>query len=136
MTERVADRRSIIGGGAWLASAGALALPARARAADAAGHWQPATETQDDWMDKPGTRHRLMFDTTAPAAVASAIFYANTYYAANKRGYGQDPQQLGLRIVMRHIATPFGYNEAIGAAHGALFAGAIKREGAQANRAN
>src|SRR3546814_20492022 len=70
MTERVADRRAIIGGGALLASAGALALPARARAADAAGHWQPATETQDDWMDKPGTRHRLMFDTTAPAAVA------------------------------------------------------------------
>lgn len=135
MTDRVADRRAIIGGGALLASAGALALPARARAADAAGHWQPAVETQDDWMDKPGTRHRLMFDTTAPAAVASAIFYANTYYAANKSGYGLDPQQLGLMIVLRHIATPFGYNDAIWAGHGAFFAGALKLEGEQAIRA-
>src|SRR3546814_15619412 len=67
-----------------------------------------------------------MFDTTAPAAVASAIFYANTYYAANKSGYGLDPQQLGLMIVLRHIATPFGYNDAIWAAHGAFFAGALK----------
>src|SRR3546814_13590835 len=86
-------------------------------------------------MDKPGTRHRLMFDTTAPAAVASAIFYANTYYAANKSGYGLDPQQLGLMIVLRHIATQFGYNDAIWAAHGAFFAGALQREGAQARRA-
>src|SRR3546814_9337509 len=76
-----------------------------------------------------------MFDTTAPAAVASAIFYANTYYAANKSGYGLDPQQLGLMIVLRHIATPFGYNDAIWAAHGAFFAGALKPEGAQAIRA-
>src|SRR3546814_15450493 len=87
-------------------------------------------------MDKPGTRHRLMFDTTAPAAVASAIFYANTYYAANKSGYGLDQQQLGLMIVLRHIATPFGYNDAIWAAHGALFAGELKLDSAQAVRAN
>src|SRR3546814_13128848 len=111
MTERVADRRAIIGGGALLASAGALALPARARAADAAGHWQPATETQDDWMDKPGTRHRLMFDTTAPAAVASAIFYANPYYAANTSGYGLERQELGLMIALCHNATPFDSNQ-------------------------
>src|SRR3546814_20056427 len=112
MTERVADRRAIIGGGALLASAGALALPARARAADAAGHWQQATETQDDWMDKPGTRHRLMFDTTAPAAVESANVYANPYDDTNKSGYGLDPQQLVLMIVLGHCATVLGYKDA------------------------
>src|SRR3546814_3294323 len=38
-------------------------------------------------------------------------------------------------IGLRHSATPFGYNDAIWAAHGACFAVALKLEGAQAIRA-
>src|SRR3546814_17302743 len=117
MTERVADRRAIIGGGALLASAGALALPARARAADAAGHWQPATETQDDWMDKPRTRHRLLFEPTAPPPVAPATFPPTTSSSAHKSETGLDQPHLVLIIVPRHYPPPSGTTTTIKTPH-------------------
>ncbi|TPG40602.1 hypothetical protein EAH79_11970 [Sphingomonas koreensis] len=135
MTDRLADRRAIIGGGALLAGAGALSRPARAQAMDAQPRWQPFPEAQDAWMDKPGTRHRLMFDTTAASAAESALFYADTYYAANKSGYGLDPQALGVIIVFRHMSTPFGFKDAVWAKYGADFADKLKLEGEHAIRA-
>ncbi|HWV02491.1 MAG TPA: hypothetical protein VN109_15090 [Devosia sp.] len=135
MTDRLADRRAIIGGSALLAGAGALSLPMRARAADTHRIWQPAAEAQDSWMDKPGTRHRLMFDTTAATAAESAMFYVDTYYAANKSGYGLDSQSLGVIIVLRHMSTPFGYNDVVWAKHGAALADKLKLEGERAIRA-
>jgi len=135
MKTHLTNRRAVIGAGALLVGATGVAMPAGAQTDNTGLPWQPMPEAQDGWMDKPGTRHRLMFDSTAASAAESAMFYADTYYAANKSGYGLDPQALGVILVLRHMATPFGYNDTVWAKHGAAFADKLKLAGEQAIRA-
>lgn len=140
MDSKVRDRRAVIGLGAALVGAGvgasAIAGAGRASAMGAdAAPWSPAFEEQDAWMDRPGTRHRLVFDTTVATAAESAMFYADTYYAANKSGYGLAPETLGVILVLRHMSTPFGFNDAVWAKYGHAIAAQLKLEGEQAIRA-
>jgi intracellular sulfur oxidation DsrE/DsrF family protein len=134
MTDESRDRRTILGWGAAVLGAGALTGAARAETGEpgAVSNWRPSPEAQDGWMDKPGTRHRLMFDTTVATAAQSAMFYADTYYAANKSGYGLSPDALGVIIVLRHLSTPFGMNDVVWAKYGRAIAEKLKLEGAQA----
>jgi len=129
------ERRALIGGLGMVAAAGALAKPALAKPATGAAPWSPTPEAADAWLDKPGTRHRLAFDTTSAAAAESAMFYANTYYTANKSGYALPPEALGVVIVLRHLSTPFGFNDTIWAKYGAAIADMLKLEGEEAIRA-
>ncbi len=141
MDGKVRDRRAVIGLGAALVGAGvgASAIAGTGRAAtagaDPAAPWSPAFEEQDGWMDRPGTRHRLVFDTTVATAAESAMFYADTYYAANKSGYGLAPDTLGVILIFRHMSTPFGFNDAMWAKYGHAIAAQLKLEGEQAIRA-
>lgn len=136
MADIVADRRAILGAGIMAAGIGAMALPGSARAATAGDAvWVPMHEEQDAWLAKPGTRHRLVLDTFAISAADSAIGYADTFYWANKTGYGLAPETLGVVIVLRHFATPVGYNDAIWAKYGAVIVGKLKMVGAQAVQA-
>lgn len=130
------DRRSILRLGTVLGAAGLPSL-ANAQPLDSGGEmrWQSAFEPQDAWMDRPGTRHRILFDTTSVDAAGSAIFYAENFYGANKKGYGIEPAALGVIIVLRHFSTPFGYNDSIWAKYGATFADKLKMQGEQAIRA-
>jgi hypothetical protein len=99
-----------------------MATSADAKTETPRGVWRPTFETQDAWMDKPGTRHRLMFDTvTAPAAKA-AVDFATNYYVANKIGYGLEPETLGVIVVLRKFSTVFGFDDAIWVKYGAIFA--------------
>lgn len=135
MRDRFEERRALIGGLGLTAAAGALALPAGATPASDVPTWSPTFEKEDAWLDKPGTRHRLVFDATTAPAAESAMFYADTYYAANKSGYALGPETLGVVIVMRHFATPFGYNDRIWSKYGSVFADKLKLQGDQAIRA-
>jgi len=129
MTESVIDRRRVIGAGMLVASAGAVAGVARAADAPEGNAWRPASEPQDAWLDKPGTRHRTVFDTTSPDAASASIGYASNLYYANKKGYGLAPETIGVVIVLRHGSTAYGYNDAIWAKYGAKFAKVLKLVG-------
>ncbi|MDE2562319.1 MAG: hypothetical protein KGL48_08740 [Sphingomonadales bacterium] len=133
MTTANTDRRSIIGAGALLAGAGIVAAaPARA---EGGGGWTPAREPKDDWMDMPGTRHRMVYDSNSAKTIGEALFYASNYYFANKSGYGLGPEKLGVILIARHMGTPAAYNDAIWAKYGAAFNQAAGLEGKTAELA-
>lgn len=134
MTATDTDRRTIIGAGALIAGAGMLAT-APARGAPASGGWSPVRETRDGWMDLPGTRHRMVWDTIGARPFAEALFYATNYYLANKTGYGLDADKLGVIVIARHMSTPFAYSDAIWAKYGTAFAKAAGLEGKEAELA-
>ncbi len=87
-------------------------------AAQAPTNFRPARHAQDDWMDKLPGRHRLVFDTTTPAAFGAALAYANNYLVANKDGYGLNDQDHAIIIIARHFSTAFAYNDAMWAKYG------------------
>jgi intracellular sulfur oxidation DsrE/DsrF family protein len=130
----VSVRRAVLGGGLVMAGAGALLAARPAQAAGAEPGWQAAREAQDAWLDKPGVRHRLLLDTTTPAAAAGCLNYATTFYTSNQSGYGLGPETLGVVVVLRHFATPFGYNDRIWARYGAQFVEKLKLTGDMAQR--
>src|SRR5262249_26568810 len=105
--------------------AGAAASPAQAKTDDA-GRWQPTRHPQDDWLDQVPGQHRLVFDTTAPDAFATAVFYANNYFKASQTGYGLKGSDLAVVIIARHFSTPFAYNDQIWSKYGAKLADIIK----------
>ncbi|MGN6277432.1 MAG: hypothetical protein ACTHM8_01755 [Sphingomonas sp.] len=138
MRDETANRRTVIGLGAMLAGASAtpaLAEVQRASDSGAAAGYTPAFEPQDAWLDDPAKRHRMVLDTTSPGAAGSALFFADNFYTANKTGYGIAPQAVGVVIVLRHMSTPFGYNDAIWKKYGAAAADQLGLKGAQAIKA-
>ena len=128
MTISNTDRRAFIGAGALVAGAGLVATAACAQESGGSA-WAPTPEKIDDWMDKPGTRHRFAFDTTSASAFGEALFFAKNFYVANKSGYGLDPEALGVIIVARHMSTPLGYSEAVWAKYGATLSKIAQLDG-------
>jgi intracellular sulfur oxidation DsrE/DsrF family protein len=102
------------------AAFGAGALPAQAQSSPAAvaGGWQPARHAEDDWFDRVPAQHRFFFDTTTPAALGSALFFANNYFTASRTGYGLADSDLAVVICVRHRSTPFAYSDAMWAKYG------------------
>jgi intracellular sulfur oxidation DsrE/DsrF family protein len=98
-----------------------LAGRSQAQAAESAT-WQPTRHAEDDWLDQMPGKHRLVFDTISPPGVGSALLFANNYYAANQSGYALGDADNAVVIVMRHTATPFGYNDAMWAKYSAPIA--------------
>ena len=84
-----------------------------ATAQSSASSFRPARHAQDDWMDKMPGKHRLVFDSTTPAAFGAALAYANNFLTASKDGYGLNDQDHAIIIVARHFSTPFAYNDAM-----------------------
>lgn len=136
MTDFQADRRTMLGAGAALLGAGAMIAPANSQpAASTGGGWRPTFEASDGWMDKPGTRHRIAFDATNAPAASAGLSFAINYIHTTETGYGLKPEQLGVIVIMRHMATPFAFNDRIWARYGRKFASILKLEGAEAIRA-
>jgi intracellular sulfur oxidation DsrE/DsrF family protein len=92
-------------------------------------------ELKDAWLDKPGTRHRLVADTSTVVAAEAALSYVDSFYAANESGYDLAAEALGVVIVLRHLSTPFGYNDKIWSKYGAAIAEKLKLSGQLAIRA-
>lgn len=120
--------------GAGAAALGALAAAAPDARAQGAG-FQPARHAEDDWMDRLPGRHRLLLDATTPAAIDDGRRFASNFIAANRSGYGLEPGDLAVVVVMRHHATPFAYNDAMWAKYGAPLAEALKFTDPATNRA-
>jgi hypothetical protein len=119
------ERRSFLA--RLAAAAAAFGLPSSAvHAQDAPppkpsadGRWQPAREAKDEWYDQLPGRHRLVFDSTSPEGVASAVQFTNNFFTGNKNGYGLEAPEIAVIIVMRHRATQFGFTDAIWSKYGA-----------------
>jgi hypothetical protein len=96
---------------------GALAVrPELASAQSATRH------EQDDWMDKLGAKHRMVFDTTSPEGLGRALLFGTNFINVNKDAYGVENSDVGLIIVVRHNSTSFAYNDAMWAKYGKAFA--------------
>lgn len=111
-----------------------MAVSARAQDTSGMG-WMPTAEAQDAWLDMPGTRHRMAFDTTDAGSAAAGMNYAANFYVANESGYGIDPKELGMVLILRARSTPFAYNDSIWAKYHQTFVGFLKLEGDLAERA-
>jgi intracellular sulfur oxidation DsrE/DsrF family protein len=103
-------RRAVATLGASIAALG-VAATSRDASASTAG-WKAALEKEDDWMELPG-RHRLVFDATSVEGTGHSLFFARNYIGVNKSAYGIEPSQLATIIILRHMATAFGYDDAI-----------------------
>jgi intracellular sulfur oxidation DsrE/DsrF family protein len=80
--------------------------------------FRPARHAEDDWLDQLPGRHRLFFDSVSASGFGDALRYSNTYFTANKSGYGLDDANLAVVICARHQATAFAYADAIWAKYG------------------
>jgi hypothetical protein len=83
---------------------------------------QPARHAEDDWLDRLGAKHRMVFDTTTPDGFGAALVFGNNFLDVNKNAYGLEYLDLGLVIVVRHNSTPFGFNDSIWSKYGKVFA--------------
>ncbi len=136
MTNSKADRRRILGAGALVAGGTMLASAAQVRAQEGGpGGWSATAEPQDAWLDKSGTRHRMVFDATSPGAVDKGLHYANNFYIANESGYGLKPEALAVVVILRAQATPFGFSDAMWKKYGAELSKMMSLEGKQAEAA-
>jgi hypothetical protein len=136
MAEFRADRRRLIGGGVILAGAGlAAACSSGARGQGSAAAWEATPEQLDSWLDRPGTRHRMAFDSISGGGGAEALGYANNFLHVDSAAYGLKAEQTAAVVIFRHMSTPYGYNDAIWAKYGKKFAEQMKLEGDDLKRA-
>lgn len=121
-------RRTFLSG--LKAGIGALAVgvAAKGQARPAPARWEPARHEKDDWLEKSGTKHRLVFDTTTPEGFTEALLFAGNYIRVNSTDYGLQPADLSVVIVVRHRSTPFGYTDAMWAKYGVPMAARSKFE--------
>lgn len=98
---------------------------AASAAAAAPARWQPTLDPQDAWMELPG-QHRFVFDAASPKGAGEALFFANNFLVYSKSGYGLAPTDNATIVILRHMATPFAYNDAMWAKYGALWGKILK----------
>src|SRR4051794_39316765 len=84
-----------------------------ARAESRASAAGPTPHELDDWMNALPTAHRMVFDTVSAAGARDTQHYAMNVFNANRTGYGLDKHDVGVILVLRHNATPFGFNDAM-----------------------
>jgi hypothetical protein len=101
------------------------ASPAQAQSAESA-RWQPVRHAQDDWLDQIPGKHRLFFDALTDGGLREVRGFANNYFDANKSGYGLDASDLAVVICLRHMATPFAFNEGFWTKYGPALAESLK----------
>jgi intracellular sulfur oxidation DsrE/DsrF family protein len=94
----------------------------------AAPHWEPARHEKDDWLDKPGAKHRVVFDTTTPEGFGEALAFAGNFLRVNRSDYGLQNSDLAVVIVARHRSAAFGYSEAMWTKYGVALAARAKVE--------
>lgn len=92
---------------------------ALAQTPSADSRFQPARHPIDDWFELPG-KHRFFFDALSPKGADEALQFADNFFNANKSGYALDSGDLAVVICLRHLATPFAFNDAIWAKYGAV----------------
>jgi hypothetical protein len=83
-------------------------------------------------MDALPSAHRMVFDATSVQGFETIRSYAANFFNANRNAYGLENGDIGVIIILRHEATPFGYGDAMWAKHGKAFAAELKLGDAKA----
>ncbi len=110
---------------AGAASLAALAMGGVAMAQQksaAPARWEPTRHDKDDWLDQPASKHRLLFDAITSDSLAEGLAFAGNFIRVNKTDYGLENNDLAVVIIVRHRATPFGYNDAMWEKYGTALA--------------
>ncbi len=138
MDDYQANRRRLISAGVLIAGAGmaasACSAQTKSNESDSAA-WKASPEQMDSWLDKAGTRHRMVFDSVSGDGGADALGFANNFMHVNESDYSLKPEQLGVVVVLRHMSTPYGYGDAVWAKYGKAFAGKMGLKDDMAKRA-
>jgi intracellular sulfur oxidation DsrE/DsrF family protein len=111
-----------LGAGAGVLGAAAAGSSAAMAQGSSSAPWKPARHAQDDWLDKIPGQHRLVFDTTTPDGMSSALQFAGNYFTANHDAYALDDRDLAVVIVARHFSTSLAFNNAMWTKYGKQFA--------------
>src|SRR5262245_59297862 len=80
--------------------------------------WRARRHAQDDWLDELPGDHRLVFDATTADGFEKATRYAHNYLLASDNAYALKSGDLAIVVIARHLATVFGYNDAMWAKYG------------------
>ena len=88
----------------------------------AAARWEPTRHEKDDWLDQMPGKHRMVFDSITPDTLGDSILFAGNFIKVNKTDYGLESNELALVVVMRHLSTPFGFNDAMWTKYGTAMA--------------
>jgi hypothetical protein len=117
MIHDIAARRSFMSGlGAAIAGLTLESSPAAAQTP--ALRFQPASHSQDAWLDAIPGKHRTFIDCATVAGAGEGMLYANNLYVANKSGYQIDESDVAVVVCLRHLATAFAYTDAIWGKYG------------------
>lgn len=108
-------------GGLLAATSGGAAQAASAPVAVEARRWQPQFDAADSWLELPNTRHRMVFDVLTPKGAMAALDFVENFFSTNLSAYRLHPSTLGVVVILRHMATPFGFNDHIWTKYGAAF---------------
>jgi hypothetical protein len=121
----VSPRRSFLTGlGAAAVGVGAMGAVARAQAPG--GGFQAARHPQDNWMDALPGKHRMFVDGVSANGAGDAILFANNLFVANKNAYSLGDADLAVIVGLRHLATPFAFNDGIWAKYGKVLGAFLK----------
>ena len=105
---------------------GAASLAALTLGGVAMAQVKPATTTRftptrhpkDDWMDELPGQHRLVIDTTTATGLEEALLFSANFVNVNRTEYGVESKDLAVILVVRHLSTGFGFNDAMWAKYG------------------
>lgn len=114
------SRRALMAGiGATVTAFGVRITPAQAQTP--AGRFRPTRHERDAWLDEMPGQHRVFIDSADAHGAGNAVLYANNLFRANQNAYSIDPQDVAIVVCFRHLATVFGYNDAMWAKYGEHF---------------
>ena len=115
MTKASSARRSFLSRWGLGAASLAAVLPGRTALAQvkSGARFEPARHDKDNWMDELPGKHRLVFDTIHATGLGDALLFGNNFIQANRTDYGLQNSDLAIIVVMRHLSTVFGFNDAM-----------------------
>jgi len=99
----------------------ALVQAPGAPASPAPRGWTAVRHAEDDWLDDNSAKHRNLFDTYSPEHFPDALLFSGNIFETNLAAYDIAAKDLAVVLVVRHNATPFGYNDAMWAKYGQHF---------------
>jgi intracellular sulfur oxidation DsrE/DsrF family protein len=102
-------------------SASQVSAQAAAHAAAQPAGFQPVRHSQDSWLDELPGSHRVIVDSSTPVGGASALWYANNILTAHEESYEGSATDYAMIVCLRHLSTPFGFDDGIWAKYGAFF---------------
>jgi len=78
----------------------------------------------------------MFFDTVSAAGIDDVRHYASNVFTANRTGYSLESRDVGVLVILRHNATPYGFNDAMWAKYGSVFTAEMKIADTKTNPAN